>query len=136
MWNNSNPDKFKELNGYEIDGVWYPRVTSILNIKAKPALYRYYAELDSFAVAEEIMERSADEGTRVHEAIEAILVGKTPEYGDDIKPSIEAFKTFLETSDMEVDQEWVERRVVNLNDRYAGTIDAMALIGGKFGVMG
>ena len=88
MWNNSNSDKFKELNGYEINGVWYPRVTSILNIKAKPALYRYYAELENFAAAEEIMERSADEGTRVHEAIEAILVGKTPEYGEDIKPSI------------------------------------------------
>ena len=135
MWNNTNPDKFKESNGYDINGVWYPRVTSILNIKAKPALYRYYAELDNFAAAEEIMERSADEGTRVHEAVEAILVGKTPEYDEDIKPSVDAFRSFLERSSIEVDQEWVERRVVNFNDRYAGTVDAMALIDGKFGVM-
>jgi len=135
MWNTSNPDKFKELNGYEINGVWYPRVTSILNIKAKPALYRYYAELDNFAQAEEIMELSANEGTRVHEAVEAMLVGKTPKYEDDIKPSIEAFKNFLEKSNLEVDAEWVEKRVVNFNDRYAGTIDAMALIDGKFGIM-
>ncbi|MDZ4231537.1 MAG: hypothetical protein U1C52_01975, partial [Patescibacteria group bacterium] len=135
MWNNSNSDKFKESNGYLIDGIWYPRVTSILNIKAKPALYRYYAELENFAEAEEIMEKSADEGTRVHEAVEAILTGKEPEYKNDIKPSIEAFKKFLETVSLEVDPEWVERRVVNFSDRYAGTVDAMALIDGKLGVM-
>jgi len=135
MWNNTNVDKFKESNGYEIDGTWYPRVTSILNIKAKPALYRYYAELENYAEAEEIMERSADEGTRVHEAVEAILTGKKPEHDEDIAPSIEAFKKFLEKGNMEVDAEWVERRVVNFNDRYAGTVDAMALIDGKFGVM-
>ena len=135
MWDNSSPDKFKEANGYEIEGIWYPRVTSILNIKAKPALYRYYAELDNFAEAERIKDQSADEGTRVHEAAEAILTGQAVDIDEDIKPSIVAFRKFLDTRNIEVDPEWVERRVVNYNDRYAGTADAMALIDGKFGVM-
>ena len=135
MWNTTNPDKFKEQNGYEIDGIWYPRVTSILNIKAKPALYRYYAELDNFQEAEDIKNRSADEGTRVHEAAEAILTGKEPKDDPEIKPSVDAFKNFLDKTNIEVDAEWVERRVVNFNDRYAGTCDALALIDGKFGVM-
>lgn len=135
MWNNLSSDKFREKNGYDINGVWYPRVTSILNIKAKPALYRYYAELNNFEEAEEIKNRSADEGTRVHEACEAILTGQSPTFGDDIRPSIEAFQRFLEERKIEVDPEWVERRVVNYKDRYAGTSDALALIDGKFGVM-
>ena len=39
-----DPEKFKNENGYDIDGVWYPRVNSILSIKAKPALYKFYAD--------------------------------------------------------------------------------------------
>ncbi|PIR97830.1 MAG: hypothetical protein COT89_02890 [Candidatus Colwellbacteria bacterium CG10_big_fil_rev_8_21_14_0_10_42_22] len=135
MWNYLSPDKFKEQNGYEISGIWYPRVTSILNIKAKPALYRYYAELDSFEQAEKVMNKSADEGTRVHEAVEAILLGESPIFDKDIKPSVDAFKNFLDIRDIQVDPDGVERRVINHNDRYAGTLDAMALIDGRFGIM-
>jgi hypothetical protein len=40
--------EFKEKNGYEYSGCWYPRVTKIVEIKAKPALYRFYGELSSF----------------------------------------------------------------------------------------
>ncbi len=135
MWDNLSPPKFKEKHGYEIKGIWYPRVTSILSIKSKPALYRYYAELENYQEAERIMSLSADEGTRVHEAIEAILTGKSPTVDEDIKPSVNAFKKFLDTHDITVDPEWVEHRVVNFNDRYAGTLDALALIDGKFGIM-
>lgn len=135
MWNNLSPPKFKNKHGYEIKGIWYPRVTSILSVKAKPALYRYYAELDNYQEAEKVMNKSADEGTRVHEAVEAIMVGDSPTIDEDIKPSVDAFKKFLEIRDIQVDPDWVERRVVNYNDRYAGTLDAMALIDGKFGVM-
>ncbi|MDD5710953.1 MAG: hypothetical protein PHV43_02540 [Candidatus Colwellbacteria bacterium] len=135
MWDNTNPIKFKEKHGYEIKGFWYPRVTSILSIKSKPALYRYYAELENYQEAERIMNLSADEGTRVHEAIEAILTGESPTVTNDIQPSITAFKKFLDTHDISVDPEWVEHRVVNLNDRYAGTLDALALIDGRFGIM-
>jgi len=126
---------FKESNGYVIDDVWYPRVTSILNVKAKPALYRYYASLNSFAEGQEIMEKSADEGTRVHEAAEAILTGKEPTIAPDIAPAVKAFGEFIEERNVQVDPEWVEKRVVNRNDRYAGTVDSVALIDGKLGVL-
>ena len=34
MFGYSNIENFKEKAGYEIDGIWYPRVTKIVNIKA------------------------------------------------------------------------------------------------------
>jgi len=135
MTHQESLDIFKESNGYVIDDVWYPRVTSIINIKAKPALYRYYADLDSFAQGEEIMKKSADEGTRVHEAAEAILTGKEPVYEKDIAPAVKAFKEFIDERNVQVDPEYVERRVFNHNDRYAGTVDSVALIDGKLGVL-
>ena len=131
----SNLESFKDNNGYVIDDVWYPRVTSIINIKAKPALYRFYAGLDSYAQGEEIKKRSADEGTRVHEAAEAILTGREPVIAPDISPAVRAFEKFVEERNIQVDPDWVERRVVNYNDRYAGTVDAVALIDGKLGVL-
>ncbi len=72
----STPESYKEANGYIIDGIWYPRVTRILSIKAKPALYRFYAEQESFKASQRITEASAAVGSLVHEAAEAILLGQ------------------------------------------------------------
>lgn len=130
-----DPESFKKAHGYVIGDVWYPRVTSILNIKAKPALYRFYAELDNFAAGEAIKRKSADEGTRVHEAAEAILVGKEPDVADDIRPAVDAFRAFIKERNIQADADWIERQVVNQNERYAGTIDAVALIDGKLGLL-
>ena len=128
-------ENFKESNGYVIDDIWYPRVTSIISIKAKPALYRYYADLENFAQGEEIKKKSADEGTRVHSAVEAILTGKDPAVDKDISPAVHAFRKFMDEKNIQVDPEYVERRLVNYNDRYAGTVDSVALIDGKLGVL-
>jgi hypothetical protein len=130
-----NVEQFKQTSGYVIDGVWYPRVTSIVSIKAKPALYRFYAELESFRQGESIKQQSADEGTRVHQAVQAILVGAEPTVEPDIRPAIEAFKKFLAEQTIEIDPASVEKRVLNFNERYAGTVDSLALIDGKFGVL-
>jgi len=135
MYESSSPEKFKESSGYVINDIWYPRVTSILNIKAKPALYRYYAGLSSYAEGESIKNKSAEEGTRVHEAAEAILTGKDPVVDQDISPSVEVLKKFIIERNVQVDPEWVERRVANFNERYAGTVDAVAFIDGKLGVL-
>src|SRR3989338_9160242 len=89
-------ESFKEASGYTIDGVWYPRVTKILSIKAKPALYRYYGEAANFKSAQEITTQSAKEGTLVHEAVEAILLGQKPEIDPQIAPAIQAFVRFIE----------------------------------------
>lgn len=131
----STPDGFKNANGYTIDDAWYPRVTRIISIKAKPALYRYYGEAANFKAAQEISQKSAEEGTMVHEAAEAILLGKEPEVDPSIAPAIRAFRQFLAEKNIQSSPEYVERRIVHHDHRYAGTIDAMALIGGKFGVL-
>jgi hypothetical protein len=130
-----NLEEFKAASGYEINGDWYPRITKIVSIKAKPALYRYYAAAPSFAVASRQTEKSAEEGTLVHEAIEKILIGKTPEVNPLIQPSIEAFQKFLAENDVMVIPEHIEMRVLHPKERYAGTIDSVAYLNGKFGVL-
>jgi len=131
----SNVENFKEASGYVIDDVWYPRVTSIVNIKSKPALYYFYAELPSFRHGEEIKKQSASEGTKVHEAVQAILTGQEPEIESSIAPTVTAFRKYLSENDIQVDPDFIEKRVVNFNERYAGTIDALALINGRFGIL-
>lgn len=130
-----NQKHFKELAGYEIDGVWYPRVTKIVEIKAKPALYRFYAELSGFEEGEAIKQKSASEGTTLHETVESILVGESPDVPSSIKPAVDAFLDFQDRHNIQVDPEFVEKRIVNYDERYAGTLDAVALIDGKFGIL-
>ena len=129
-----NAEDFKEQCGYTIDGAWYPRVTKIVEIKAKPALYKFYAEV-GFDEGEEIKAKSASEGTLIHEAFEAILTGQSPIIDPSIAPAITAAVEFIKTNQIHVDPAFVERRVVNYEHRYAGTIDTLALIGGKFGIL-
>ena len=128
-------DDFKAKTGYIIDDVWYPRVTSIVNIKSKPALYMYYGGLKSYGQGEEIKRISAEEGTLVHEIAEKIIIGGNPVVDPSIAPAIKAFKEFLANTKVHVDKDWVEKRIVHFGERYAGTIDAMAIIDGKFGVL-
>lgn len=135
----TNPEQFKELNGYIIDDVWYPRVTKIVGIKAKPALYRFYAEAalanaDSGA-GEAIAKKSAAEGTQIHEAAEKIFIGESPLIEPNIAPAISAFREFIARTSIQVEPAYVEKRIVHYDHRYAGTIDVVALIGGKLGIL-
>lgn len=131
----STLEHFKGLSGYDIDGVWYPRVTKIVEIKAKPALYKFYAELNSFGEGEEIKNKSASEGTLIHETVEEIMMKKSPAIDPSIKPAIDAFMKFLDEKHIQTDSEFIEKRIVNSEARYAGTLDALAVIDGKFGVL-
>lgn len=128
-------DAFKEASGYTIDGVWYPRVTKIVTIKSKPALYYYYGEAKSYKAAQEATEQSAKEGTMLHEAVEGLLLGKNPEIPLEVAPAVQSFREFFEKNNIHVTPDLVERRIVNYDHRYAGTVDAIALIGGKLGVL-
>lgn len=128
-------NEFIETHGYEIDGFWYPRVTKIVEIKAKPALYRFYAKMDNFEAGERVKERSALEGTLVHETVEGLLLGQHPVVDPSIQPSIDAFLMFIEKNGIEVHKDHVEFRLVNYEHRYAGTLDAVATIGGKIGIL-
>ncbi len=131
----SNLQHFKGMSGYDIDDVWYPRVTKIVEIKAKPALYKFYAEMNNFSEGEAVKKQSASEGTLIHKTVEDILMGKQVEIDPAIKPAIDAFMKFLEEKNIQADPEFVEKQVVNFDERYAGTLDALALIDGKFGVL-
>jgi hypothetical protein len=128
-------EDFKEQCGYTIDDVWYPRVTKIVGIKAKPALYRYYGAAPSFKAAQDATEQSAKEGTLVHETVEAALLGKDPEIPESVAPAVNAALSFIKTNHIEVLPENIERRIVNHDERYAGTIDALARIDGRLGVL-
>ncbi|MBI5220369.1 MAG: hypothetical protein HY978_00845 [Candidatus Liptonbacteria bacterium] len=131
----STIQEFQDANGYTIDGTWYPRVTKIVTIKAKPALYHFYGQADSFAHGEAIKEKSAEEGTKIHEAVEGILLGQEPEIDWEILPAVSAFREFLAKRDIQTRPEHVEQRVCHSEHRYAGTVDALAVINGKFGVL-
>ncbi|KKR49417.1 MAG: hypothetical protein UT84_C0028G0006 [Candidatus Curtissbacteria bacterium GW2011_GWA1_40_16] len=126
-------DDFRAREGYEIDGVWYPRVTAIVSIKAKPALYRYYASMPSFRAADEAKEQSAIEGAAVHEAAEAMLAEKDPVIPAEIRPSLEAFSSFLQNH--HVTPLLIEERIKNKEHQYAGTIDVLAEVDGTIGVL-
>lgn len=128
-------EEFKTLNGYEIDGVWYPRVTKIVGIKAKPSLDAFFKEMESYAQAEDAKNKSAAEGSLVHDTIEKLLMGEQPEIPEIIAPAVEAFKDFNQEQKIAIHPEFVERRIWSSRHRYAGTVDALATIGGKFGVL-
>lgn len=130
-----NAESFKAANGYDIDGLWYPRVTKIVSIKAKPALYRFYGEAENFNAGQAISRESAREGTLIHEIVESILLGQKPDIEPAVAPAINSFLQFWEQRNIHVTPELVERRVVSRDHRYAGTVDALALIDGKFGVL-
>ncbi|MDP2648186.1 MAG: hypothetical protein Q8P35_03030 [Candidatus Yanofskybacteria bacterium] len=132
MWY-SNVENFKNANGYEIDGVWYPRVTSILSIKAKPALYMYYAGLPSYKAGEAIKKMSAEEGTLLHNTIEGILKKEPVTIPDSLKPSVDAFLNFANNNDINPIK--IEERIVSKEHHYAGTIDILAEVNGKVGIL-
>lgn len=126
-------EDFKKANGYAIDGFWYPRVTAIVSMKAKPGLYKFYAEQESFEAAEAIKNKSADEGTLIHETIEGVLGGKEPVIPENIKPAAMAFMNFLEGN--KVTAHKVEERLISKKHRYSGTLDVLADVNGRLGVL-
>jgi len=123
-----NLEDFKRLAGYEIEGKWYPRVTTIVSIKAKPALYRYYSEQGNFAKAQAATNESAREGTLIHETVEAILAGKNPEIPPQIKPALDAF--FSLRREFDIFPILIEERIKSDNYWYAGTVDLVANVNG------
>jgi len=134
MWY-EDADAFKKSAGHEVDGVWYPRVTKILEIKSKPALDKFFAEMSSYEAAEEVKNKSAEEGTRVHEVAQKLLTGQVVSVPDDLAPAMEELATFQHERSMQFYPEFIECQVWSRAHRYAGTVDALATIDGKFGVL-
>jgi hypothetical protein len=129
----SSVENFKSACGYDIDGIWYPRVTSIVSIKAKPGLYRFYGGLPSFEAGEQMKTKSAAEGTLMHDTVEQILLGNSIAIPPEIKPAIDELMKFLDKYKITTLQ--TEELLVSKRHRYAGTMDAFAEIFGKQGVL-
>lgn len=129
----TSADNFKESCGYEYEGEWYPRVTKIVEIKSKPALYKFYAETGGNG--ENIMKLSANEGTLIHETLEKILLDKPVDIDPSIAAAVSAFKNFVSENAIHVLPHHIEQRIVHHEHRYSGTTDALATIGGKFGIL-
>lgn len=134
MWY-QNETEFKAQNGYDVDNGWYPRVTKILEIKSKPALENFFKEMESYARADEVKNKSAAEGSLMHETIQNLLTGEPKYIPAEVEPGVAAFRKFNEDKKIEFHPEFVERRIWSSRHRYAGTLDALAWIDGKFGVL-
>jgi hypothetical protein len=126
---------FKTKNGYEINGSWFPRVTKILEVKAKPALQAFFQEMGSFEAAEAVKDKSALHGSLVHETVQRAVAGEQFDIPEEIRPAVEAFLVFNRERNIHFHPEFVERQVWSARHRYAGTVDALASIDGKFGVL-
>ena len=126
-------EDFKTASGYTIEGFWYPRVTQIVSMKAKPGLYKFYAEQESFEAGEAMKAKSAEEGTLIHETVEAILSGQQPIVPESIRPAIEAFMNFMGHNKVVAKQ--IEERLISKKHRYSGTLDVLAEVNGQLGVL-
>ncbi|MEK9175465.1 MAG: hypothetical protein AAB795_02625, partial [Patescibacteria group bacterium] len=128
-------DEFKDTMGYHLEDGWYPRVTKILEVKNKSGLDQFFKEMESYAAVQEVKTKSAEEGTRVHEAIQGHMTGTLDTIPDDMIHIVDAFDVFNRKHGIIFHPEFVERRIWSGFHRFAGTVDALASIGDKFGVL-
>lgn len=124
---------FKKLNGYEIEGLWYPRVTSICKIIAKPGLERWLAKQGSPAAMAEKRRKITGFGSLVHDTLEQIMMGEDPRVDESIAPSVKAFYNWYRGRKVKALD--VERRILSKEYAYAGNIDVLADIDGRFGIL-
>ncbi len=128
-------DEFQKKEGYFIQGLWYPRVTSICQIKNKPALYYFYARAENYEEADLKKNQAAAEGTMIHHILEKIIIGDgfvVPEQYLGIK---KAFDDFIKNHAFHSRKEWLERRVKHSNHRYSGTFDILAEVDGELAIV-
>ncbi|MBI2644390.1 MAG: hypothetical protein HYW95_02710 [Candidatus Wildermuthbacteria bacterium] len=130
-------DLFTQKCGYEINGMWMPRVTAITSIIPKPNLERFLNSYANPFAAQRALEQSADWGNLVHGAVEGLLVEKPFVIDARISPSVDAFRQWLKDNSMRLvnKAQSIERRVFDMENCYAGTIDVVAKLGGKIGVL-
>jgi hypothetical protein len=125
--------EFRAKNGYEIEDMWLPRVTSILQIVAKPGLLRYYAQQKNFTAAQEAMRMAAENGIKVHEAVENFLQGKDG-FEAKLKPIMQELVKWKNKHEIEVID--IERKIIDKEEHfYCGTADVLARIDGEVGIL-
>ena len=116
-------DFFKQKYGYEVEGVWLPRVTAITSMVSKSFLFA--------------SQGSADWGTLVHATIASTLKKEAVEALSSIQPSLNAFHGWQREYSVKIvdPHAHIETRVCDMDAGYAGTIDMIAEVRGVMGVV-
>lgn len=122
-------DFFKQKYGYEIEGMWMPRVTAVTSLVSRSNFFAL-SRIGGF-------QASADWGTLVHSAIEHFLKGEKIAVDSRIAPSMEIFKKWQKEHCLEIEnlEEHIEKRVFDTEKYYAGTIDLVAKVEGRRGII-
>lgn len=108
---------------YHLQGKIYSRVTTILNVIAKPGVRNWMAKVGRKKV-EAITKRRCDLGTTVHHLFELTLKGKSFNLGNyeaEIREDLNLFDEFQINTCIE--PEALEQRVWSNKHGYAGTAD-------------
>ncbi len=131
---NKTVTEFTQKNGHIINGIWLPRVTSVLEIVAKPGLLRYYAQQKNYLEAQEGLRRAADMGLKIHDVCEQMILGNGVHIPPKMERIVEIFQQWLNKHHMEV--YGVEKKIIDADRHfYCGTADVLAKIDGEMGIL-
>ena len=122
-----------------VDGktVWIPSVTWIAGYLPKgTAFYKWLAQ-HGWDESQALMEEAGERGTKIHRAIEMLLLGKTINFDTvvddrdltaDEWEAVMSFVAWFSTANIEISN--TEYTVFHPEDKYAGTIDLICNING------
>src|SRR5438477_2816654 len=132
--------------------LWFPGVTTVLQMIAKPALIQWSSNMACENIKEYLMENAlnkpltkeeiekaclegkniykkkaeaqADIGTKVHKAIDSLIKGDILEITDEIKPAIEGFINWNDSNDLTI--EFGDTKIGSKVFGYGGSLDMVA----------
>lgn len=114
---------------YTVNGERLPRVTTVLNVLAKPGLEDWKRRV-GIDEANRISREAAGLGTRVHAALERVNRGESFTPDEEMAPFVTAYQEWFERNVRDVLA--VERFLVHQRDGYAGTADLLVrLVDGR-----
>lgn len=125
--------EFKGQCGHQVKESWLPRVTSVLQIVAKPGLLRYYAQQKNYTTAQTALRCAAENGIRVHSIAEDFFEGKIckDKYYKTVIDKLSEWKKKYKPKIIAT-----EKRVVDDKEHfYCGTADIIAKIDDEIGVI-
>jgi hypothetical protein len=146
---------------YEVGGIDYPSVTTVLQVINKPALIPWAKNMMADRIKSEFLtytpgnvspvewidaviarakkrpdqmkSQAADFGTRAHQVVEDIIKGKNPSVAPEFEPVVQAFMEWYRTTRLSILES--EIAVHSVVHRFAGTMDILAQVEGELTVL-